>query len=370
MKNVLWLSLADYNLEKEDQTLKKKFENLSRGVNVFVLARGKRGKYSNYNCSFYLLPKKFGKIGIVWWLIRSYFLAKKIIKQNQIDVIISQSPVIDGLVSSFLKKTTNTELIIETHGDWVDSAFYYHKIPCEKILKKIIQLIGRYTLRQADKIRVISRATENQVKKYSQNKNIYKFPAFTDIDIFKNEDTILNKPIIVFVGWLYRIKGVQFLIEAFNRVQQKYPESFLKIIGDGPYVENLKAVTAGKQVKNVLFLGWQDQEKIKDILRECRCLVLPSLSEGLGRVIIEAAMLKKPCIGSNVGGIPDIIKDEETGFLFEPGNIEQLTEKLDILLKNSEKAKIMGEKGRELAEKIFSTDRYFQNYFNMINDKI
>ena len=77
--------------------------------------------------------------------------------------------------------------------------------------------------------------------------------------------------------------------------------------------------------------------------------------------------LQKPVIASNVGGIPDLVKDGVNGFLFKVGNIEQLAEKLRTLLSNKEMAVEMGRKGKELIQSQFSNEKYIQNYLQMIN---
>jgi len=105
-------------------------------------------------------------------------------------------------------------------------------------------------------------------------------------------------------------------------------------------------------------------------MRNCTCFVLPSLSEGLGRVLIEAAMLAKPAIGSNVDGIPDIIKDGETGFLFQPGDVDDLVKKLDKLLGSPELARRLGKNARKFVEDKFSTEKYFEEYIGMVNDSL
>ena len=101
-------------------------------------------------------------------------------------------------------------------------------------------------------------------------------------------------------------------------------------------------------------------------MKNCYCLVLPSLSEGLGRVLIEAEALGKPVIGSNVGGIPDLIKDGKNGFLFEPKNSDNLAQKLRTLLKDKNLAMEMGKKGREFVQNKFSNENYITNYLEMI----
>jgi len=105
----------------------------------------------------------------------------------------------------------------------------------------------------------------------------------------------------------------------------------------------------------------------KNKMKNCYCLVLPSITEGLPRVIMEAMALGKPVVASRVGGIPDLIQDGQNGFLFEVGNSKELAEKLRILLNNKTLAVEMGKKGQELIQSKFSNEKYISNYLQMIN---
>ena len=108
-------------------------------------------------------------------------------------------------------------------------------------------------------------------------------------------------------------------------------------------------------------------EEVKRRMKACYCLVVPSLSEGLPRVILEAQALAKPVIASKVGGIPELITDGRNGFLFKVGDSNELAEKLRTLLNNKELAIEMGRRGRDLVGENFSNEKYLENYIQMIN---
>jgi glycosyltransferase involved in cell wall biosynthesis len=368
MKKVLFFSATDYDLTRDNDTLEKKMVNLSQGMRVFVFARGQGWGIKKYKAQWFLLPRYFGKFGMFIWAVFAWTKALNIVRDKKIDCIIAQSPALDGFLAAWLKIFTKKELIIEAHGDWINSLFFYYRIPFSFLVKKILVWMGRFSLARADKVRVISSATERLVKENSSHKRIYKFPTFTDIDIFKAETKITYEPIIMYAGWLYRLKGVQFLIQAFARLEKKYPQFKLIIVGDGPYRSNLEKLARELVIRNIEFTGWKPQAEVKDIMRRCTCFVLPSLSEGLGRVLIEAAMLSKPAVGSNVDGIPDIIKDGETGFLFRPTDISDLAVKLNKLLGDPALVRRLGGNARKFVEDKFSTEKYFQEYIKMVNE--
>ncbi|MEA3450222.1 MAG: glycosyltransferase [Patescibacteria group bacterium] len=361
MKNILFLSTRDYDLSLEDATLEKKFVGLKKGMNVFVLARG-NGNHEKYDAQFYLIPK----IGTIFWMIRAVFQGRNIIKKHKIDIIISQAPLFDGLVSIILKWITRVEVIIEVHSDWINSLFLQHRLPFKGILKYTFKIWGGFVLNQADKVRVVSSSLKKLVEKNSQAKNIVKFPAFTDLEIFLKESNINYELIITYVGWLYPLKGVDTLIKAFGKIKEKYPELKLEIIGEGSERDKLEEFVQNKKIEDVEFAGRLDLNDVKNRLKRSTCLVLPSYSEGLPRVLLEAAALKKPLIGTEVGGIPEIIEDGENGFLFTPGNVEELSLSIAKLINNKKLIESMGQAGRKIILKKYSGKKFFENYFKLI----
>ena len=363
MKKTLFISVTNLNLRRKEEFshLKKKFEGLSQGIKPYVLAKGKPFHKRIWNSDFYLLPANF-----LFWLT-AFFLAFYLCLAKRIDTIIAQSPSMEGFTGSILKKILRKELIIEIHGDWVEAPFLYKQRWPKPLWQSFFRFLGRISLRNADKIRAISSFTKEKALKIAPGKPCFVFPTFTDVNIFLEEKETHFENFILFVGYLHRVKGIQYLIEAFNKIKDEFPDFKLVIIGEGPELKNYQLSIINYQLKDrIEFKGKLSLEETKNIMKNCYCLVLPSLSEGLGRVLIEAEALGKPVIGSNVGGIPDLIKDGKNGFLFEPKNSDNLAQKLRTLLKDKNLAIEMGKKGREFVQNKFSNENYITNYLEMI----
>ena len=110
-------------------------------------------------------------------------------------------------------------------------------------------------------------------------------------------------------------------------MQLKHPRAKLVIAGQGREEENLKSLAQELGLsQQVMFAGFLEQTVLAAYIKGSRALVLPSLTEGLGRVAIEAQFLGRPVIASRVGGIPEIIADGETGLLVEPEDSRGLAE--------------------------------------------
>ncbi|MFH1575572.1 MAG: glycosyltransferase family 4 protein [Candidatus Nealsonbacteria bacterium] len=332
MRNVLFIGVTRYNLEK-NLHLKQKFEGLALGIRPYILARGNTFHKKIWDADFYLLPRP------IFW-ITAPLLAFLLCLTKGIDTVVVQGPLLEGLLGTALKTVLRKELIVEIHGDWEE------RMPA---LKEVLTFFAKNVLRSADKIRVVANYLVLKAKKYAPDKLYFIFPTFTDLNDFLSEKNIQFDSEILFVGRNDRVKGIQYLTEAFEMIKKDFPDFKLSLIGEGLPEGKLPLAEVRKRMKN------------------CYCLVVPSITEGLPRVILEAMALSKPVIASRVGGIPDLVKDGEAGFLFEVGNVQKLAQKLRILLCDKEMAVEMGKRGRELIQNEFSNEKYVSNYLAMIN---
>ena len=148
-----------------------------------------------------------------------------------------------------------------------------------------------------------------------------------------------------FVGWLLPIKGPGYLLNAMTAVWQEHPDAELVFVGKGDLEGPLRAQAsfAGCDGR-VKFLGWRDD--IPEIMPLFDVFVLPSLNEGMGRVLVEAMAAGRPVVASRVGGIPDLVRHGETGLLVTPRDDEAIAASISLLLSNPRKAERMGEQGR------------------------
>lgn len=332
MKKVLFIGVTKFNLT-ENLHLRAKYEGLSRGIRPYILAKGTPFHKEVWGTDFYLLPRP------VFWVLAPQF-AFWLCWAKKIDIVIVQGPLLEGLLGVALKKILKKELIVELHGDWEE------RLPA---LRPILTFFAKRVLKNADKIRGVADYLVAKAQKYAPGKPYFLFPTFTPLDDFLAEKDIRFGKEILLVGRNDRVKGIPYLVEAFELIKKDFPEFKLSLVGEGLPEGKLSLVEVKIRMKN------------------CYCLVVPSITEGLPRVILEAMALSKPVIASRVGGIPDLVKDGENGFLFEVGNVQELAEKLRILLSNKEMAVEMGKFGRELIQSRFSNEKYIAKYLEMIN---
>jgi len=165
--------------------------------------------------------------------------------------------------------------------------------------------------------------------------NVTRIPDGVDPNYFSPQSAD-REPVILFVGSIIQRKGVDFLIDAMPKVFARHTAYRLVLIGEGPLDRDLerKAKMLGVSDK-VELLGALSPDGVRNWMRKSKLLVLPSIEEGLGVVLLEALACGTPCIGTSVGGIPDIIHDQ-VGSLVPPRDPEALAQSIISLLDNQE----------------------------------
>ena len=157
--------------------------------------------------------------------------------------------------------------------------------------------------------------------------------------------------VVGYVGWLIPIKGVTHLVNAMAKVVQRHPNSLLVLVGKGDE-KGEEEVKLSKQVENlgiadnVRFLGWRPD--VNEIMGCFDIFVLPSLNEGMGRVLVEAMSAGLPIVASRVGGIPDLVKHGKNGLLVPPANAGALEQAISDLLSDKSRRKHLGETGKKM----------------------
>ena len=132
----------------------------------------------------------------------------------------------------------------------------------------------------------------------------------------------------VFVGRLSAEKGVETLLEAWPKLNST---TRLKIIGDGPMANVVREAAAADE--RIEYVGWLDLKDACEIISNAACMIMPSIwFETFGRTIVEAFAVGTPVVASNMGSMSELMTDGETGLVFEPGNPQDLADKVQQLL--------------------------------------
>ena len=283
------------------------------------------------------------------------------------------APALAFIPWKIVGSSAKPRLIIEVHNDWKEGVMLYHRSRFSWIEKLVRTFVGRISLYQADAYRSISDYCCKLLP--NDQKPVFTFPTFTDLESFKEPSMEHMREVtrqhgqkfFLYAGMLIYLKGIHHLINAFNSVLKKHPDVKLLIAGKGREEGNLKKLVTQLRIDDsVHFVGHLDQQTLGAYTKNSTALILPSLTEGLGRVAIEAHLLERPVIASRVGGLPEIVSDGKTGLLVEPGDEEGLKNAVIKLLENPELADTMGKAGKKTVVETFDYHSYFQSYYRMV----
>ena len=292
------------------------------------------------------LNEKLPFKALQFWL-RLPSVLKEIDKKEKFDVI-----NFNGISYWSLKKRLlNIPHIITVHHLVIDAIKNNKLSLISRILdisgenSILIPIIEKRNIKYADEILASSNFTKNQiVKEYGipskkievvylgTNQKKYSFTREELNQTKKQLNIPLEKPIILFVGRIDdKRKGLDILLKAFKQILEKI-DSTLLVVGKGDKNKAIKLAKSLGILKNIIFAGFVDELTLKKCYSLCDVYVCPSRLEGFGLTILEAMAAGKPVIASNVGAIPEIIKD--SNFLIPPNNDIILSKKILSILSN------------------------------------
>jgi glycosyltransferase involved in cell wall biosynthesis len=197
-------------------------------------------------------------------------------------------------------------------------------------------------------------------------KEIVQLPYPLDVREFEKsvfygqERGLGNWDTFVYFGRLEAEKGLLTLMSALEKLAREGKPVNLKIIGEGPLRETLQTRARREGLSGVTFKGFLKGKELFNEIKTCMAVVLPSeWYENYPVSVMETLAIGKPIIGARIGGIPEMVKDQETGLTFESGNSADLSEKIKELSDNPERAAEMGENARIFAEKEFDIENHY-----------
>jgi glycosyltransferase involved in cell wall biosynthesis len=261
------------------------------------------------------------------------FQLARIIKEQGIDIVHCQrhKPTVYGTLAAYMTGK-KPKVISHVHG-----------LNRTRSLQR--KLLNRALFRRISRIIAVSNAVRDDIVRT----NPMSFPdkvvtIYNGIDVEPYTDCSLNKEqarihlglpdeeVFVYgtVGRLVETKGQRILLEAFVRVYEKYPKSWLILVGKGRLESELRSLAVELNIhERVLFLGYRTDVPV--VLRACDVFVLPSIAEGLPGALLEAMSTGVPVIASRVGGVPEILNSPDEGTMVSPSSADELANAMERL---------------------------------------
>ncbi len=341
-----------------------------------VAKRLNRKKYEIFACCLReggLYEKKLDDIGVKvtnfrmrsifdFWII---FKIIKFIKKYKIDIVSTTLFPADvyGRISA---KLAGVPVILSTR--------HHYELSKQERNYKLFSWLDTLTMVFSTKIIAVSETVRNYIIQWHRISPTKVVTLYNGIDIEKYESNNngndlmnefnldKNRLTIGFIGRLVEVKGLDYLLDAAAEIIKKKKEVQFLIVGDG----HLKGMLQNKAndlgiSKYIIFTGFR--RNVHEVLGVIDILVIPSLSEALPTVILEAMASGKPVVSTNVGGVPEIVIDGETGILVPPRDPESLARAILALLQLPEKRLIMmRENGKRRVKEIFAIERMVERY--------
>lgn len=290
-------------------------------------------------------------------LIKTFLKLKRIIKKEKITIIHSHhrmAAFYSKILSIFNRKIKR---IYTAHN------VFYNK---KKLLK--------FSLSGSEIVAVGDGVKNNLIQFYEIKEEKIKI-IYNSIDklkkINKPEDEFLknrsNKILIGTVGRLSEQKGIDTFILSISELIYKNKNIFGIVIGDGELMEELKMLSQKLNIENnIKFLGYRSD--VIELISEMDFIVLASRWEGFPLTPIETFSVGKTIIASNINGNNEIVKNEYNGLLFEKDDINELTEKISILISNTEKRNVFEKNAKKTFDEKFSYKAFINNYIKIYNE--
>ena len=366
-KRLLMVGRSRYALPLSP-SLAQKFEALSAELDVRVLAAtaGSGGSDPRFRLVRPIRPRALD--GLAFYALLPFRVAREL-RAYRPDAVLAQGAQEAALcVLGRRLARVQTKVIADIHGDPAAPTRLYGS-PRRKALAPLADALARYGLRKSDGVRTISAYTSGLVREAGVEPTA-EFAAFMDLEPFLEHDPVPlpERPAALFVGVLERYKAVDVLADAWRLAAPHVPDALLHLVGRG----TLSAVPEHLVAELPAQARWTKALTTPEVARaldDATVLVLPSRSEGLGRVVVEAFCRGRGVVGSRVGGIPDLVEDGTSGVLVPPGDAAALADALVRVLSDRADAERLGAAAHEAVQPWLATpEEYARRIRELVDD--
>lgn len=286
----------------------------------------------------------------------------EVIKREKLDIMHVHYAIPHAVCAILAKQMAGTDVKIVTtlHGTDITVLGY------DPSLNDLI----KFGIEKSDAVTAVSNAlVEQTIEVINPDKTIETVYNFIDERVYQKTDSnhlrqeygiLDHEKVVIHVSNFRGVKRVQDVVASFAKIQEVVPSKLL-LVGDGPEMTPVcKLVSKLGLDDHVLFLGKQD--KLEELYSLSDLLLLLSEKESFGLVLLEAMACGVPCIGTNIGGIPEVIIDGETGYICEFGNVDEVAEKSIQLLTDAAQHHAFSEAAMSLVESSFRSETITEEY--------
>ncbi|WP_253912568.1 glycosyltransferase family 4 protein [Vibrio sp. B1Z05] len=366
MKNVLHIQLLPLLTGVQRVSLNEiveVYENNPEKYNFSVACNGKGPltlKLEEFGIDYFIIPELKRNVEPVSDF-RAVFKLYKIIKHNKFDIVHTHSSK-TGFLGRIAARLSGTPLVIHTvHG-------FSFPMTTNRFAKFVFFVMEWFAKFFTDKLIVLNESDYDiAVGLLGYRKDIVKIiPNGVNTDVFSPRETSNKRFHIVMVGRLWKQKNPLCLVKAVKILRDRNVDVKLDLIGDGELSSEIKNfVESNNMHNNVEILGWIDS--VEKLLPAYDLFVLPSLWEGMPLAILEAQSCGLPAIVSDIPGNSDLVKDGFNGYLFEKDNSQDLADKIQMIVSDSNLREILANNAREYICNEYSNTKRNNSVLNIYN---
>jgi len=304
-----------------------------------------------------------------------YSMARRIIKERNIEAVTTQDQFFLGLIGVMLKKEFGIPLNVQCHFSFLADLAWKE---FERFDVKVRGPLGRYVLKQADSFYVGTETEKKAMVDFGLDENsVWYTPYTVDTEelaagdpepVLKKYNHEGDRTLLLFLGRLIKQKDCPTLIKALSRVAESRDDVHLIVLGEGPDRPLLDSLTRELGLTDrVHFAGYVENHEVPSYYAASDLVVIPSIYEGTCRVIIEAAAHKKTVVTTSTAGARDAIQDGVNGFVVKrAGDPEALAKRILEALDNRDRLPEMGERLSGILGEDYSIDRFYCKFIDML----
>ena len=282
-------------------------------------------------------------------------LARKYITDLGIDMIHAHTIMPDGFAAVLLGRKFKVPVICTVHGSDINDYPFASRLTMRATLWALKRVNHLVTVSEKLRAKVRELAGDIATSVAHNGADGDHFTSIPHDDARATLKLPLDKRLVLFVGYLVKAKGLEFLLEAFSLLESS--DAILYLVGDG-YLKDALAETAYRLGigNRCFFAGKRPHEEIPLWLSAADCLVLSSIEEGLPTVLTEAMLCRAPIVATDIGGIPEIVHHAKTGLLVPSKDVRTLAAAIDQIVTDRATTEAIKERAAIFARKVLTWD--------------
>jgi glycosyltransferase involved in cell wall biosynthesis len=341
-----------------NETLRRKFDALAQVFELRVIGSAPPGAPTGDERFRLVPPFRPRRLdGSLFFATLPFTLAREL-REFRPDVVVVQGAheAAAALVGRRLARVP-ARIVLDVHGDWRTATRLYGSRG-RRLLSPLADRIAAAAVRRADAVRTVSGYTTGLVRELGVEPAAV-FPAYMDLEPFlRPPQPLPEPPAALFIGVLEHYKDVDGLVAAWRLAAPRLPGVKLGIVGKGTRAHVVEALLRDLPEQTT----WTPElatDEVAEALDRATVLVLPSRSEGMGRVLVEALCRGRPVVASRVGGIRDVVTDDVNGLLVEPRSRQALADALVRVLGDQAEAERLAVAARPSVEPWLATPEQY-----------